>query len=72
MSVVVYVRLLNEGTVAFRPVPAVPVSAGVYLLGGDDWVHPEDEEWEFPPGARVRVGNRLLDGASVLVAEQSE
>lgn len=35
--------------------PAPRVSATEYILSGDDIYDPEVEEWEFLPGARVRV-----------------
>lgn len=64
----VYVRLLNEGVNVYRPVPASPVSASIFLLGGSDIYDPEDEEWEFLPGSLVIVEERILAGESVLVA----
>ncbi len=44
--VTVYVQLLNEGTIAFRPTTGVITSPNtVELLATDDY-DPEDENWE--------------------------
>lgn len=56
----VYVQLLNEGSPTYRPVEAVQISANVYQLIGHDIYDPEDEEWEFEPGTRVRVEEQEL------------
>ena len=64
----IYVRLLGEGTEVYRPVPAKRLYASVFLIEGKDIHDPEDEEWEFLPGARVFAVTRNLGGGSVLVA----
>jgi hypothetical protein len=66
---VVYVRLLGEGTVVFRPVPARKVADSIYLLQGED-IFSSDEDWEFAPGTTVNVEARVLsrDPVPVLVA----
>lgn len=64
----VYVRLLGEGTVAFRPSPAEflgPQEARLIAPPGYD---PDDEDWEFKPGSVVRVELRQLEGADEFVA----
>jgi hypothetical protein len=53
--VTVYVRLLDEGTEVFRPSTAVPLGENVYQLLRPEFYDPEDEHWEFEPGARVHV-----------------
>jgi hypothetical protein len=64
----VYVRLLGEGTVVFRPVPAVPLGPGtVKLLAPNDY-DPEDEDWEFKPGAIVQIESRTLEGEPAYLA----
>ena len=64
----VYVRLLGEGTLVFRPAKATAIgSETVRLLVPDDY-DPVDEEWEFKPGLVVRVERRVLGGESVYVA----
>lgn len=64
----VYVRLLNEGVEVFRPVPAKIVAPGVYVLEQPTSYDPEDECWEFKPGSRVVVEDRMLEGEMALVA----
>jgi len=45
------------------------VPADIYILGEVEGVSvPEDEEWEFPPGTRVRVERRQLKNGMGLVA----
>jgi hypothetical protein len=68
MSSIVYVYLLNEGTDVWRPVPATKLKENVYLLHGSEIFDPEDEDWEFLPGTKVFVKERLSDGAKILVA----
>jgi hypothetical protein len=64
----VYVRLLGEGTVVFRPTPAVPLGAGtVKLLAPSDY-DPDDEDWEFKPGSIVQVEPRTLEGEAAYLA----
>lgn len=66
--VVVYVQLLGEGTVVYRPAPAEPLGAHVVRLLTPEGYDPEDEEWEFKPGTTVRVVGRLLSEGEVLAA----
>jgi hypothetical protein len=62
----VYVRLLNEGTEAWRPVPAIRLADGLYRLSG---TRVDDEEWEFESGTLVRcVHDRFSDGSEGLKA----
>ncbi len=52
---IVFVALLNEGTVCWRPARAECIRDGVYRLEGP---MPEDEEWEFQPNELVRCAMR--------------
>jgi hypothetical protein len=61
----VYVALLDEGTAVWRPVAAEQVGPGLFRLLGPV---PDDEVWEFPPGAVVRCEGRQLSGGAALVA----
>jgi hypothetical protein len=54
-SIEVYVRLLNEGTDVYRPVPSRRLADDTFLLCGEDIYNCEDEEWEFGPGSAVKV-----------------
>jgi hypothetical protein len=54
---VIYVRLLEEGTDAYRPVPATRLESSVYVIDPQAPYDIADEVWEFPPGTRV-IGSR--------------
>lgn len=65
---VVYVRLLDEGVDwIFRPVPATRTIGEAFLLDPTFEV-PDDETWEFLPGAVVICESRDLQGRRELVA----
>jgi hypothetical protein len=66
---IIYVQLLNEGAVCYRPVPATRTADGTYILEGEDLYDPEDEAWEFAPGTRVYVEKRLLSGDFAIQSE---
>ena len=51
----VYVRLLGEGTVVFRPTAATSIGPDTVRLLTPNGYDPEDEDWEFKPGAVVRI-----------------
>lgn len=64
----IYVKLLNEGTEVYRPVLAKRINESVYFIP-DTAIHDvDDETWEYPPGSRVQVTQRLLSGELKLVA----
>jgi|GEM_PF-2339192 hypothetical protein len=64
---IVYVQLLNEGTVVYRPTNAIFLDTQVAILDPDEY-DPDDEEWEFKPGSVVRVETKELQGGPVPVA----
>ena len=68
MKKTIYVQLLNEGSVAYRPVSAYEIGNAIYRIDGSEVYDPEDEEWEFAPGIVVEVQNKILNGESVLIA----
>ena len=68
MEKIIFVKLLNEGTEVYRPVPAELIKAGIYKLKGDDIYNPEDEQWEFSPGTQVVVTEKFLSNGIELVA----
>lgn len=68
MQNVIYVRLLGEGTEAFRPVLAKEIGNCVYEIDVLNPYDPEDEVWEFRPGTRVKVKPQYLSGGLELVA----
>lgn len=50
MKRIIYVELLNEGVVSFRPVLSECVCKNIYILGEKD---DDSEEWAFNPGEYV-------------------
>ena len=68
MEKIIYVKLLDEGTEVYRPVPATEVGEGVFKIMGVDIYNPDDEIWEFPPGICVQVVEKNLSCENVLVA----
>ena len=68
-EVVVYVRLLDEGTDVWRPVRATASSDGMFRLLKPNGYDPNAEKWEFPPLTKVRcVRRKFTDGGEGLVA----
>jgi hypothetical protein len=68
-DVVVYVRLLDEGTDVWRPVRAKRLPNGTFELGEPEDYDPETELWEFLPHARVKcVATNFAGGRKGLVA----
>jgi hypothetical protein len=67
-STTVYIYLLNEGVDVWRLVRATQLRDDVYFIDADETV-PEDEEWQFRPGASVRCILKIFDdGKTKLVA----
>jgi hypothetical protein len=66
----IYVRLLNEGTNVIRPVEAQELRESVFEILRPKDYDPEDEEWEFKPGAVVRCELETWSGGSRLVAQE--
>jgi len=64
----VYVKLLGEGTVVFRPAQAERVGNDVVKLLPFPDYDSSDEEWEFPPGSTVKCEKRMLSEGEALVA----
>ena len=64
----IYIQLLEEGTIVYRPVPALEVKNNIYEVRGSEIYDPEDEVWEFSPGTYVLVEEQNLNGENVLVA----
>jgi hypothetical protein len=63
----IYIYLLNEGTDCWRPVDAKRISNNCIKIISVN-PDPEDENWEFQPGAIVRCEERELSGGRALVA----
>ena len=68
-EVVIYVRLLDEGTDVWRPVRATALTDGTFRLLEPKGYDPDDETWEFPPLTEVRCARKkFADGEEGLVA----
>lgn len=61
----VFVELIDEGTLCWRPVEAEQLSDGSFRLMG---LKPEDERWAFNPGDVVRCKSETLQNGQALVA----
>lgn len=67
-DVVIYVRLLDEGTDCRRSTRATELGAGLYRLLPTADYDPEDETWEFSPDSVVRVKQEGSGSEVVLLA----
>jgi hypothetical protein len=69
-AVEIFIPLLNEGTDVLRPTQGLVVGPNeVQVLPTPDY-DPAVEEWEFPPGSKVRCVREVRDGRELLVARQ--
>jgi len=68
MKRIIYIQLLNEGSVAYRPVSSHEIGKNIFRVDGSEIYNPEDEEWEFPPGTYVIVEEQIRGGEKVLIA----
>lgn len=66
-NVYIYVKLLDEGTIALRPVPAVRIAENLAKILKPLDFDPE-EMWEFPVKSTVVIETRTINGEEVLVA----
>jgi hypothetical protein len=69
-AVEMYVRLLNEGTEVMRPTTGLMLEADVIKILATPDYDPEVEEWEFPPGTKVKCVAEMRGGRKLLVARQ--
>lgn len=68
MEQIIYIQLLGEGTMAYRPVKAIKVAQNLFKILESNEYDSEDEIWEFIPGSNVIVEEKILSEKSVLVA----
>jgi len=69
-EVEIFVPLLNEGTDVLRPTRGLRLGPNeVQVLATPDY-DATVEEWEFPPGSRVRCVTEIRGGRELLVARQ--
>ena len=64
----IYVALLDEGASVWRPAPAYRVDDSTFILLRPDDYDPEDENWEFPPGAMVICEPKTIRDGEILAA----
>jgi hypothetical protein len=69
-TITIYIRLLNEGTLVFRPVQAVQVAENIYKILATTDYDPDIEEWEFPPESVVACRLEKRDGKHILIADK--
>ncbi|MAY75027.1 MAG: hypothetical protein CMJ31_09995 [Phycisphaerae bacterium] len=66
-STQIYVELIDEAVLVWRPVQAVHLRDSVYRISTQDYDR-EDETWEFEPGDVVRCENVNSSDGPILVA----
>ena len=67
-TVELYIPLLNEGTEVLRPTKGLLLESDVVQVLATTDYDPTIEEWEFPPGSKVRCVSEARGGREVLVA----
>jgi hypothetical protein len=69
-AVEIYIRLLNEGTDVMRPTKGIPLGSDVVQVLATADYDSAIEEWEFPPGCKVKCVLESKGDRNVLVARQ--
>jgi hypothetical protein len=64
----IYIRLLNEGTLVYRPTEGEMLEELVFKVLPTEDYDPDDEQWEFPPGKIVRCVKEIKGDGEVLIA----
>jgi hypothetical protein len=64
----IYIRLLGEGTEVYRPTRGEEIRNAVFKVRPTENYDPEDETWEFPPGAIVACKRTELEGEEIWLA----
>jgi hypothetical protein len=65
-----YVPLLNEGTPVLRPTTGLLLGADIVQVLPTANYDPTLDEWEFPPGSKVKCVMESKGGRNLLVARQ--
>jgi hypothetical protein len=68
--VTIYMPMLDEGTVVYRPVSAETSAGLIYRILPPENGMPEGENWRFAPGTFVKCERQILGGKAALVAKQ--
>jgi hypothetical protein len=58
----IYVPLLNEGTDVLRPTRGILVDREIVEVLATTDYDPAIEEWQFPPGTKVKCASELWSG----------
>ncbi len=64
----IYVQLLNEGTIGYRPTQARLVKRGVDEVLPTPNYNAVEEDWEFPPGSLVECVAETRNNTEILIA----
>ena len=67
-TVDLYIPLLNEGTDVLRPTKGLLLESDVVQVLATTDYDPTNEEWEFPPGSKVRCTIETRGDRKLLVA----
>jgi len=67
-AVEIYIPLLNEGTDVLRPTTGLVLGPNIVQVLATTDYDPAIEEWEFPPGSRVRCVSESRGDRKLLVA----
>ncbi len=65
-----YIPLLNEGTAVLRPTTGLVLGSDIVQVLPTADYDPTIEEWEFPPGSKVKCVTESKGGRKLLVARQ--
>ena len=69
-TVELYIPLRNEGTEVLRPTKGLVLESDVVQVLATTDYDPTIEEWEFPPGSKVRCVIETRGDRKLLVARQ--
>jgi hypothetical protein len=69
-AVEIFIPLLNEGVDVVRPTGGLALGPDEFQVLPTPNYDPAAEEWEFPPGSRVRCVPEIREGRKLLVARQ--
>jgi hypothetical protein len=69
-TIEIYVPLLNEGTEVMRPTTGLVLAPDVIEVQPTRDYDPTSEDWQFPPGTKVKCVPEMRAGRQLLVARQ--
>ena len=69
-TIEIYVPLLNEGVDVLRPTQGRVIGSDEVQVLATPNYDPTDEQWEFPPGTKVKCSKETWSGRELLVARQ--